>query len=61
MYNSVECPRIVLATQYVKSKFVSLTYLPLSVSSLYNNSIGDEGAMALSETVKEMPNLQVLQ
>ena len=44
--------------------FESLTVmanLPLSIHSLDNNSIGDEGAIALSETVKKMPNLQQLQ
>ena len=53
-----------VATQYVLAiSFVSLTVmadLPLSIHSLYNNSIGDEGAMAVSEAVKEMPNLQEL-
>ena len=43
--------------------FVSLTVmadLPLSIHSLGYNSIGDGGAMALSEAVKKMPNLQWL-
>ena len=44
--------------------FVSLTVmadLPLSIHSLNGNSIGDVGAMALSEAVKEMPNFQWLE
>ena len=44
--------------------FVSLIVmadLPLSIHSLSGNSIGDEGAMALSKALKKMPNLQKLQ
>ena len=44
--------------------FVSLTVmadLPLSIHSLNRNSIGDKGAMAVSEAVKKMPNLQQLE
>ena len=33
---------------------------PLSIHSLGGNSIGDEGAMAVAEAVKKMPNLQEL-
>ena len=44
--------------------FVSLTDmadLPLSIHSLSYNSIGDEGAKAVAEAVKKMPNLQWLE
>ena len=44
--------------------FVSLTVmadLPLSIHSLSDNSISDEGAKAVAEAVKKMPNLQQLE
>ena len=39
---------------------VVMADLPLSVHSLNYNSIGDEGAITVSEAVKKMPNLQGL-
>ena len=43
------------------SLFTVMADLPLSIHSLRYNSIGDEGAMAISEAMKKMTNLQVLQ
>ena len=34
--------------------------ISLSIHSLSDNSIGDEGAMAISEAMKKMTNLQGL-
>ena len=35
-------------------------FISVSIHSLWNNSIGDEGAVAISEAMKTMTNLQEL-